>query len=56
MRQILLMTMLIVVFSLLTFLVNAANIEDGLWMYLPLNEGAGEKVTDHGPPRFRHRT
>ena len=52
MRQILLTAMLIAVFSLLTFFVNAADIEDGLWMYLPLNEGAGEKVADHGPNNF----
>ena len=36
-----------------TFLVNAANIEDGLWMYLPLNEGAGQVVADHGPNGFK---
>ena len=52
MRQVLLMAMLITVFSVLTFLVNAADIEDGLWMYLPLNEGAGETVTDYGPNNF----
>ena len=52
MRQVLLMAMLITVFSVLTFLVNAADIEDGLWMYLPLNEGAGETVTDYGPSNF----
>ena len=44
--------MLIAVFSLLTVLANAADIEDGLWMYLPLNEGAGAKVADHGPNNF----
>ncbi len=42
----------IAVFSLPTLFVNAADIEDGLWMYLPLNEGEGEKVTDHGPNNF----
>ena len=52
MRRILFFTMLVAVFSLSTFLVNAADIEDGLWMYLPLNEGAGEKVADHGPHNF----
>lgn len=52
MRQILLMAMAITVFSLLTFLANAADIEDGLWMYLPLNEGAGNTVKDHGPHNF----
>ena len=43
---------LIAAFALPTVLVNAADIEDGLWMYLPLNEGAGEEVTDHGPNSF----
>ncbi len=43
---------LIAVFSLSTLLVNAADIEDGLWMYLPLNEGAGNTVKDHGPNSF----
>ncbi len=52
MRQVLLLAMLIAVFSLLTVLANAADIEDGLWMYLPLNEGAGAKVADHGPNNF----
>ena len=52
MRQILLTAILIAVFSLLTFFVDAADIEEGLWMYLPLNEGAGEKVTDYGPNNF----
>ena len=52
MRQVMLFTILIAVFSALTFLVNAADIEDGLWMYLPLNEGAGQEVADHGPNSF----
>ena len=52
MRQIMFCTLLVVLFALPTICVNAANIEDGLWMYLPLNEGAGEKVADHGPNNF----
>ena len=52
MRQFLFFIFMIAVFALPTVLVNAADIEDGLWMYLPLNEGAGEKVTDHGPNNF----
>ena len=52
MRQVILFALLIAVFSALTFLVNAADIEDGLWMYLPLNEGAGDQVADHGPNAF----
>ena len=43
---------IIAVFSVSTLLVNAADIEDGLWMYLPMNEGAGGTVTDHGPHSF----
>ena len=52
MRQIMFFICLIAVFSVSTLLVNAANIEDGLWMYLPLNEGAGNTVKDHGPHNF----
>ena len=52
MRQITFFIALITVFSLSTFLVNAADIEDGLWMYLPLNEGAGQTVADYGPNNF----
>ena len=52
MRQFVFFIFAIVVFSLPTLFVNAADIEDGLWMYLPLNEGTGEKVTDHGPNNF----
>ena len=50
MRQIMFFIALIAVFFVP--LVNAADIEDGLWMYLPLNEGTGEKVTDYGPNNF----
>ena len=42
----------IAVLSLPAVLLNAADIEDGLWLYLPMNEGAGNKVTDHGPHNF----
>ena len=52
MRQIMFFIGLIAVFSVSTLLVNAADIEDGLWMYLPLNEGAGQEVADHGPNNF----
>ena len=52
MRQIMFFIALIAVFFLPTVFVNAADIEDGLWMYLPLNEGTGEKVTDYGPNNF----
>ena len=43
---------LIAVLSLPAVLLNAADIEDGLWLYLPLNEGEGETVTDYGPNNF----
>ena len=52
MRQIMLFIFLIAVFSIPTLLAPAADIENGLWMYLPLNEGAGDKVGDHGPHNF----
>ena len=52
MRRVILFTVLIALFSAPTLLVNAADIEDGLWMYLPLNEGAGQDVADHGPNGF----
>ena len=52
MRQLVFCILWIAVFSVPTVLVNAADIEDGLWMYLPLNEGAGEEVIDHGPNNF----
>lgn len=52
MRQIMFFISIIAVFSVSTLFVNAADIEDGLWMYLPMNEGAGETVTDHGPNSF----
>ena len=41
MRQVILFMILVALFSVPTLLVNAADIEDGLWMYLPLNEGNG---------------
>ena len=52
MRQIMFLILVITVFSVSTLLANAADIEDGLWMYLPLNEGAGNTVKDHGPNSF----
>ncbi len=52
MRQVMFATVLITGFVMVTALANAADIEDGLWMYLPLNEGAGNAVKDHGPNSF----
>ena len=52
MRQSICVTLLIALFSGATLIANAADIEDGLWMYLPLNEGTGEPVVDHGPHSF----
>ena len=52
MRQVMFFTVLIAVFSAVALLAHAADIEDGLWMYLPMNEGAGQKVADHGPHNF----
>ena len=52
MRQVIFFTLLISVFSAAAFLAYAADIENGLWMYLPMNEGAGQKVADHGPHGF----
>ncbi len=52
MRQVIFVTFLTVLLSALTFISYSADIEDGLWMYLPLNEGAGQKVADHGPNNF----
>ena len=52
MRQVIFFTLLIAVFSAGAFLAYAVDIENGLWMYLPMNEGAGQKVADHGPHSF----
>ncbi len=52
MRQSFVFILLITVLFYVPFSTNAANIEDGLWLYLPLNEGKGEKVKDHGPHNF----
>lgn len=52
MRRVIFFAILIALFAVPTLLVNAADIEDGLWMYLPLDEGTGEDVTDHGPHAF----
>ena len=53
MRQVILFALLIAVFSMATFLTYAADIEDGLWMYLPMNEGAGDAGRfDYGPHGF----
>lgn len=52
MRQSICVTLLIVVFSGGPLIANAADIEDGLWLYLPLNEETGNPVADHGPHNF----
>ena len=52
MRQVTFFAILIAVLSMAAFLVYAADIENGLWMYLPLNEGTGQGVADHGPNEF----
>lgn len=52
MRQTIFFTFLIAALSAAALLAYAADIEDGLWMYLPLNEGAGNTVNDHGPNDF----
>ena len=52
MRRVIFFTILIALLAVPTLLVNAADIEDGLWLYLPLNEGTGESVVDHGPHAF----
>ena len=38
--------------SVAALAINAQDIEDGLWLYLPLNEGQGDKVKDFGPHEF----
>ncbi len=53
MHRVIFTTFLTAVFFAVTFICHSADIEDGLWMYLPLNEGAGEKVADHGPNNFQ---
>ncbi len=52
MRHVIFFTLLIAALSAATLLASAADIEEGLWMYLPMNEGAGNKVVDHGPHNF----
>lgn len=52
MRHFLVFTLLTTAFSWTIYNANAADIEDGLWLYLPLNEGKGEKVVDYGPHNF----
>ena len=52
MRQVIFLGILITVCAVLTVSVDAADIEDGLWLYLPLNEGTGEDAVDHGPHGF----
>ena len=45
--------LLIVALYALSLVVNAANIEKGLFLYLPIDEGAGDKVKDYGPNNFK---
>ena len=52
MRKLKMLTFLILCFFYTAVSSNAADIEDGLWMYLPINEGKGEKVLDHGPHKI----
>jgi hypothetical protein len=52
-RKKLLFGLLIALFCISTFSANAQDVEKGLWMYLPLNEGAGNTVKDHGPNGFK---
>ena len=52
MRQVIFSTLLVAVFTVAATFTYAADIEDGLWMYLPMNEGVGNQVADHGPHNF----
>lgn len=52
MRNYSLVIMVSILLSMTTLGLNAADIEDGLWMYLPLNEGRGDQVVDYGPHNF----
>ncbi len=52
MRHTFFFTLLLIILSLVTQSSFTANIEEGLWLYLPLNEGKGETVRDHGPHKF----
>jgi hypothetical protein len=46
--------LLIAVFCAIPFTVSAVDdIEAGLWLYLPLNEGQGGEVKDLGPNKFK---
>ena len=45
--------LLIAVFCAFPFVVRAADIENGLWLYLPLNEGQGNDVKDLGPNKYK---
>jgi len=48
------MMCLFVVISLVAcLLAEAADIEKGLFLYLPIDEGAGVKVKDYGPKKFK---
>jgi len=45
--------LLIVALYALSLVANAANIEKGLFLYLPIDGGAGDKVKDYGPNNFK---
>ena len=45
--------LLIVALYALSLVADAANIEKGLFLYLPIDEGAGGKVKDYGPNNFK---
>lgn len=52
MYRCLLSGLLIAAFCAIPLAASAADIEDGLWLYLPLNEGKGDTVNDLGPNKF----
>ena len=47
--------LLIISLSALTLAVNSADIEKGLFLYLPIDEGTGGKVQRLGPQQFQNR-
>ena len=45
--------LLIVTLYALSLVANAANIEKGLFLYLPIDGSAGDKIKDYGPNNFK---
>ena len=45
--------LLIVALYAFSLVADSANIEKGLFLYLPIDEGAGNKVKDYGPNNFK---